>query len=45
MVKEVNEGNFEAEVLDTTGDIVVDMYADWCGPPALRRSAETTGAV
>ena len=32
MVKEVNEGNFEAEVLDTTGDIVVDMYADWCGP-------------
>lgn len=46
MVKEVNEGNFEAEVLDTTGDIVVDMYADWCGPckmmaPILEELSET----
>ena len=32
MVKVVNEGSFEAEVLDVSGKVVVDMYADWCGP-------------
>lgn len=32
MVKEINVGNFEEEVLKSTEPVVVDMYADWCGP-------------
>ena len=32
MVKSVNESNFAAEVLNAAGGVVVDMYADWCGP-------------
>ena len=32
MVKEINAGNFEEEVLKSTEPVVVDMYADWCGP-------------
>ena len=32
MVKTVNESNFAAEVLNAAGGVVVDMYADWCGP-------------
>ncbi len=29
---ELNEANFEQEVLKTTGPVVVDFYAPWCGP-------------
>ena len=32
MVKEINAGNFAEEVLKSTEPVVVDMYADWCGP-------------
>lgn len=32
MVKAVNSGSFDAEVLQAKGLVVVDMYADWCGP-------------
>ena len=32
MVKTVNESDFAAEVLNAAGGVVVDMYADWCGP-------------
>ena len=28
----VNSTNFEAEVLQSTQDVLVDFYADWCGP-------------
>ena len=32
MVKTVNESSFKTEVIDVSGKVVVDMYADWCGP-------------
>lgn len=32
MVKAVNSSSFDAEVLQAKGLVVVDMYADWCGP-------------
>ena len=28
----LNEDNFEAEVLQAEGTVLVDFYADWCGP-------------
>ncbi len=28
----VTSTNFEAEVLNATQDVLVDFYADWCGP-------------
>ncbi len=32
MVNVFNEENFENEVLKGEGKILVDFYADWCGP-------------
>lgn len=32
MVKEFNVENFENEVLKAEGTVLVDFYADWCGP-------------
>lgn len=32
MVKTINSANFDEEVLKNQGLVVVDMYADWCGP-------------
>lgn len=32
MVKVLNEENFEQEVLKTNEVVLVDFYADWCGP-------------
>ncbi len=31
-VLKFEEGNFEEEVLKTEGKVLVDFYADWCGP-------------
>lgn len=28
----VNEANFEDEVINFDGRVLVDFYADWCGP-------------
>ena len=41
---QVTEQNFEAEVIQTTLPVIVDFYADWCGPckmiaPALEEIA------
>lgn len=32
MVKKINNDNFTNEVLDIAGTVLVDFYADWCGP-------------
>lgn len=32
MLKHINQSEFQSEVLDNSGVVVVDFYADWCGP-------------
>jgi len=31
-VLEINKDNFEKEVLQSSKPVLLDLYADWCGP-------------
>ncbi|HNU91967.1 MAG TPA: thioredoxin [Spirochaetota bacterium] len=48
-ILEVNDGNFNKEVLEASGKVLVDFWAPWCGPcrmqtPILERLAQS-GAI
>ncbi|MDQ0152235.1 thioredoxin 1 [Moryella indoligenes] len=50
MVKQLSEANFETEVLKSEKPVLVDFYADWCGPckmtaPVLDKLAEMVDNV
>ena len=32
MVLQLNKDNYEQEVMKAEGTVLVDFYADWCGP-------------
>ncbi len=32
MITEITNENFEQEVMKAEGTVLVDFYADWCGP-------------
>ncbi len=48
--KAVGDDNFEADVLNADGPVLVDFWAEWCGPckmigPSLEELSEEMGGV
>ncbi|MEN3976503.1 thioredoxin TrxA [Emcibacter sp. SYSU 3D8] len=48
--KKITDDSFQADVLDASGIVVVDYWAEWCGPckqiaPALDEIAEEMGGT
>ncbi|MDB5688779.1 MAG: thioredoxin [Sphingomonas bacterium] len=46
--KKITDSSFQADVLQATGPVVVDFWAEWCGPckmigPALEELSEEFG--
>lgn len=49
-VKTITEENFEEEVLNSNKPVLLDFYADWCGPckmmsPVIDEIAEEIGDI
>lgn len=49
-IKHISEAQFDAEVLQDKGIVLVDFYADWCGPcqmlgPILEEVSDTLDKV
>ena len=47
-IKHINENNFDSEVLGADGPVLVDYWAEWCGPckmiaPVLDELADEFG--
>ena len=32
MIIEINKDNYQKEVLESKDNVIIDFYANWCGP-------------